>query len=133
MTVDLQERQLQRYLANAVETASPAQRLLMLFDYFRKDLAEAAEAFETRDWKAVNDRLVHAQQILFALRDPLDRSTELGANLASVYDFCLVQLLTSNLQKDPSLLPAVGELVAKIADANAAAVAGMTPQEAADA
>ena len=123
MTVDLQEQQLQRYLANAVLTASPAQRLLMLFDYLRKDLAEAAGAFEARDWKAVNDQLVHAQEILFALRDPLDRSTELGANLASVYDFCLSQLLTCNLQKDPSFLPGVAELVNKIADANAAAMA----------
>lgn len=129
MTVGVQEQRLQQYLANTVLTASPAQRLLMLFDQFRRDLAEAAEAFGVRDWKAVNDRLVHGQEVLFALRDPLDRSTELGANLAAVYDFCLSRLLTCNLEKDPSLLPEVVALVGKIADANAAVMTSTSADE----
>jgi flagellar protein FliS len=116
--VDAQERRLQEYLANAVMTASPVRRLLMLFDQLQSDLSGVPEAFERRDWKAVNDRLVHAQEILFALRDPLDRSTPLGASLASIYDFCLARLLECNLRKDLSLLPAVEDLVAKIAEAN---------------
>lgn len=130
MTVDTQsEERLQRYLADLVMTATPVQRLLMLFDHLRRDLSTASGAFETGDLKAVSDALVHAQHILFALRDPLDRENELGKSLGAVYDFCLGRLLACNLQKDPSLLPAVQDLVSQVATANAmaAASAGAEP------
>lgn len=124
MTVDTHaEERLQRYLADLVMTATPVQRLLMLFDHLRRDLAGAAHGFENGDIKAVSDGLVHAQHILFALRDPLDRGSELGKSLAAVYDFCLDRLLSCNLQKDPTLLVAVRELVDQVASANATAAA----------
>ena len=126
MTVDAQaDERLQRYLADLVATATPAQRLILLFDYLRRDLTKAAEAFGDRDWKAVNDALVHAQHILFALRDPLDQATELGRSLSGVYGFCLAQLLRCNLEKDPTLLPPVRAIVDKLAHANATAAASL--------
>ena len=131
MTVDAQpEERLQRYLADLVMTATPVQRLLMLFEHLGRDLSTAAVAFDAADWKAVNDSLVHAQHILFALRDPLDRESELGRSLAAVYDFCLDRLLACNLQKDPSLLPAVQELVGQVATANAMAAASAASEAA---
>lgn len=111
-----------RYLADAIMTATPAQRLLMLFDGFASDLSAADEGFATRDWKIVNDHLVHAQEILCALRDPLDAQSPLGSNLRSVYGFCLNELLRANLDKDPTRLPEVRRLVGQIADANRAAL-----------
>ena len=124
MTVDTQvEERLQRYLADLVMTATPVQRLIMLFDHLRRDLSSASGAFEIGDLKAVSDALVHAQHILFALRDPLDRESELGKSLGAVYDFCLERLLACNLRKDPSFLPAVQDLVSQVATANALAVA----------
>lgn len=124
MTNDTHEELLrQRYLADLVATATPAQRLLMLFDYLKRDLAQAAEAFGGRDWKAVNDSLVHAEHIVFALRDPLDRSSELGASLGGVYDFCLEELIACNLEKDEARLAPVRELIDELAEANATAMA----------
>lgn len=126
MTSDAQaEQRLQRYLADLVTTATPAQRLLMLFDHLRRDLVKAAEGFEAADWKVVSDSLVHAQHIVFALRDPLDRGTELGRSLGTVYDFCLERLVTCNLHKDPAMLPPIRGLLEQLADANARAVASM--------
>lgn len=123
------DERLQRYLADQVTTATPVQRLLMLFDHLRRDLTRASEAFAAGDWKLVSDGLVHAQHILFALRDPLDRSSELGRTLAAVYDFCLDRLLACNLQKDPTLLPAVRELVEQVAAANARAALAMSGRD----
>lgn len=124
------EEQLQlRYLTDLITTATPVQRLLMLFDGLLGDLDVAGEAFARRDWKVVNDSLVHAQEILFALRDPLDRSTPLGANLSSVYDFCIGELIAANIHKNDAQLPAVRDLVDQIATANRAAAAATEGSE----
>lgn len=129
MTDDPQaDERLKRYLADLVATASPVQRLLLLFDYLRRDLTKADEGFSGRDWKVVNDSLVHAQHIMFALRDPLDQGTELGRSLAGVYGFCLAQLLKCNLEKDPSLLPPVRSIVDQLASTNATAAASLNAE-----
>lgn len=117
MTTTEEERR-QRYLADLITTATPMQRLLMLFDSLLRDLAAAEHAFGGDDLKAVSDRLVHAQHIVFALRDPLDRTTELGASLAAVYGFCLDQLIQCNLRKDPELLGPVRDIVGRLAAAD---------------
>ncbi|HMD45960.1 MAG TPA: flagellar export chaperone FliS [Acidimicrobiales bacterium] len=115
---DRLEEMRRRYLADHVRTASPGQRLLMLFDRLLHDLHSAERAFVEMDRKAINDDLVHAQQILFALRDPLDLTTEIGRNLGGLYDYCLTRLLTANLEKDVSLLAECVEILEQIRDAN---------------
>ncbi len=114
---------LRRYLADQVRTASPARRLLMLFDQVQRDLASAESGFASGDLKEISDSLVHAQQVIMALRDPLDPGTELGRALRGVYGFCLERLVEANLRKDPSLVPDVQVLIGRIAAANRAAVA----------
>ena len=111
-----------RYLADQVATASPGQRLLMLFDRLFRDLADAEAAFTGRDLFAVNQALVHAQQIVLALRDPLDRQTDLGQALSSVYNFCFDRLVDANLRKDPTWLGRCREMLGQIAEANRTAL-----------
>lgn len=118
-----------RYLADQVATATPGQRLLMLFDRLFRDLADAEAAFARRDLFAVNKALVHAEQIVLALRDPLDRDTDLGRALSSVYNFCFDRLLDANLRKDPQWLGRCREMLAQIADANRNALAATTAGE----
>ena len=117
------DARLARYLADQVRTATPVQRLLMLFDQLRRDLLRAEAAFAGTDLKEISDHLVHAQDVLQALRDPLDPSTELGLALRGVYGFCLEHLVLANLRKDPTMLPAVREIVDRIAEANRTAAA----------
>jgi flagellar protein FliS len=109
-----------RYLADQVETATPAQRLMMLFGRLQRDLRTATEAFSGTDLKVINDALVHAQQILFALRDPLDDSP-LGKSLGAVYSFCINELIKANLEKNKHRLPPVIAVIDQIAGANLAA------------
>ncbi|MCU1493774.1 MAG: fliS [Acidimicrobiaceae bacterium] len=116
---------LQRYLANQINTATPAQRLVMLLDQLRRDLHCAQLAFEVGDFKEISDNLVHAQHIIFGLRDPLDLSTELGRALSGVYGFCAQRLLDANLRKDASLLPSVQDIVDRLTDANRKALAAL--------
>lgn len=109
-----------RYVSDLVHTATPAQRLMMLFDHLLRDLGFALNGFENGDLKEINDRLVHAQEIIAALRDPLDVTSDLGRSLAAVYTFCLSQLVRANFEKDRSLVPPVVSMIERIAQANRA-------------
>jgi flagellar protein FliS len=116
-----------RYLADQVETASPEQRLLMLLARLGHDLRMAEDGFAAGDLKVVNDGLVHAQQIVLVLRDGLDGEWTGAASLRTVYTFVHQRLVTANLQKDRALLPACVDIVGRITEANAAALAGTVP------
>src|ERR1700683_3701400 len=93
-----------RYLTEAVQTASPAVRLTMLFDTLELDLARADKAFsEGSDLKTISDHLIHAQNILVALRDTIDLDAwEAAGRLQALYDHLYTELVKANLDKDRS-------------------------------
>jgi flagellar secretion chaperone FliS len=131
MTVedDRAEQLRQRYLANQVETSTPAQRLLMLLGRVLQDLRAAEEAFETTSIEVVHCNLVHAQEIVLVLRDSLNGSDWSGAQaLRAVYGFVHQRLVTCNVTKDPSLLPMCVKLIGQVLDANVQAAAIETGQ-----
>ena len=90
-----------RYLAEAIDTASPAVRLTMLFDRLDLDLRSADAAFASGAIKDVSDRLIHAQEIVLTLRDTLNPDTWEGApRLAALYDHLHGELVGANIGKD---------------------------------
>lgn len=109
----------QRYLAEAVQTATPATRLTMLFDSLELDLAKADKAFaEGRDLKAISDPLIHAQNILFALRETIDTGAwEAAGRLQALYDHLHNELVKANLDKERSRAAEVATHVSRLAAA----------------
>jgi flagellar protein FliS len=92
------------YLRETVETATPATRLVMLYDRLVTDLvrAEAALTSDPVDFEAANATLQHAQEIVSLLDATLDVTLWAGAeNLRSLYRWTLGLLLSANLAKDP--------------------------------
>ena len=62
----------QRYLADAIETAAPAVPARpCCTTRWSSICAGPTSAFETDDLKAINDNLVHAQEIILTLRDTI--------------------------------------------------------------
>lgn len=134
MTIDDERTELlrQRYLRTQVETATPVQRLLMLQNRMVQDLHAANAAFETGTIEAVHANLVHAQQIVLALRDSLSGSDWSGAEpLRAVYWFVYRRLIDCNMAKDRSLLPLCISLLEQIVDANTRAAAAQAAEPAA--
>jgi flagellar protein FliS len=116
-----------RYLAEAIETATPAVRLTMLYDRLELDLRRAETGFEDGDLKAISDNLIHAQEILQVLRTTLRGDVWEGAGrLAALYDFLHGELLHANLAKDRGKVAEAARLIAQLAEAwrEAAATAG---------
>ena len=106
-----------RYLERQIETATPQQRTLMLFDFLASDLIEAEDGFTASDFKKINDALVHAQQVLATLRDLVDLDTELGRSLHAIYTFSINQLIEANLRKDHALIGPVRDMTGRVGEA----------------
>jgi flagellar protein FliS len=108
----------QRYLADAIETAAPAVRLMMLYDALELDLRRADDAFAVDDLKAINDNLVHAQAIILTLRDTIKPELWDGApRMIALYNYFLAELLGANLDKDRRRVAAVTELIGRVGEA----------------
>src|SRR5204863_3582192 len=87
-----------RYVSDAVETVSPAKLVTMLYDALVRDLVVAEEAMTAsgaaRDYRLVNDKLVHAQAIALELRAGLDPAKWSGGpDLMRLYNFLPYQLV----------------------------------------
>ncbi len=107
-----------RYLDDAVATASPATLLTMLYDRLVLDLRRGEDAQRVGDRTTANAQLTHAQDILSELVSTLDVAAWDGARqLMSVYTFLLRELVGANVAADADRTAACRELVEPLRDA----------------
>jgi flagellar protein FliS len=101
-----------RYLADAISTATPAQRIVMLYDRLTLDIERAAVA---ADEGVTSPHARHAQQIVAELLSSLDGSTWSGApDLAGIYGFVLSELIGASSAPNAARLRAAGKIVAEL-------------------
>lgn len=103
-----------RYLADAVATATPARRIVLLYDRLWLDIQRAQAAQDCGDLSA-RDHLQHAQQILAELLGSLDVSAWSGAaDLAGLYSYLLRELIAEVVEPRPGRLAAVTRIVSTL-------------------
>ncbi len=108
-----------RFLADRVLTASPAQRIVMLFDRLVLDLTRAslADSIELRQHTG------HASQIVAELFGSLDpKAGGPAENLGAVYGFLLKELMTMDAAVLATKIPSMLEIVTGLRTAWARAV-----------
>ena len=109
---------LSAYNRDAVLLASPAQRLVMLYDRLLLDLARARAAQESGDQIAASAQLVHAQEIVATLAATLkDGLWEGSGALRSLYAYVLQRLVQANLEHSVAATEECSALLAPIRDA----------------
>jgi flagellar protein FliS len=115
-----------RYLADSVATATPAQRVVMLYDRLSLDIERAATAAETAasvDAGAAPttdhvSHVRHAQQIVAELMSSLDVTVWSGAHdLASIYGYLIIEFIAAHRRPDAARLRATGVIVADLRSA----------------
>ena len=112
-----------RYQAIAIETASPGQLILMLFDGALRFMAAAVAAFEeterTKRIESIHNNLSRAQSILRELQTSLDQEKggEFSQRMHPLYEFMIEQLNDANLKKDVKPVQIVESLLRQIRDA----------------
>ena len=90
-----------RYLQDAIETASPARLLTMLYDRLASDLAGAEVAITAAAHGDANALLLHAQEIVLELQVSLDATAWSGGQgLSELYTYLYSELIAANTTKD---------------------------------
>ena len=91
------------YRDHAVTTASPAKLVVLIFQRLTLDLERALHALETD--QSPHPHLIHAQDLLVALLDALDLDAwEHAPQLANIYLTIHQNLITANIEKNPTLI-----------------------------
>ncbi len=111
-----------RYRGVQLNTASPAQLVVMLYDGAIRFVGEASEAMGRDDRARAGDRIGRALAIVDELAATLDptHAPELAENLLALYGFCKRRLLEANLNRDPAALADVVSSLTPLREAWAA-------------
>lgn len=100
------------YVINAVQTASPAARLVMVIDQLDASLSRAISGYETNDLYEIHCGLKNAQAIVALLRDSLQVEVWDGAgDIQRLYEYSLDRLVRSNFAKERQLLAEAEEVL----------------------
>lgn len=94
-----QQQQRAMYLQNAVQTASPQQLLIMLYDGAIRNCRQAIEAIRGNRPSEAHEALVKAQNIISEFMITLDRTSSVAEGLLKLYEYFNSRLIEANFQK----------------------------------
>lgn len=121
------------YLEEAVNGATPARLLTLLYDRLARDLARAQPAMAHGRFEESDALIDHAREILTELLATLDGSWEGAADLARVYAWMVGELITARVRRDVAIVASVHRLVGELGGAWHAAAAALAGAQAAPA
>ncbi len=113
------------YLANQVNTASPEQLMLMLYDGAVRFAAMAIKAIEdnTQDKRSYYINKTYAILSEFAATLDRDQDADLADNLDALYSYMQQCLMDANLHNDPAPIVEVKDLLTDLRQTWAKAIA----------
>lgn len=91
-----------QYQKNQIETATPEQVLILLYDGAILYLNKAKAALEQKDYEQWNKNLIGSERIILEFMDTLDMENggELAKNLYGLYEYFYNTLVSANLNKN---------------------------------
>ncbi|MEC0241422.1 flagellar export chaperone FliS [Paenibacillus dokdonensis] len=89
----------EKYRQSSVQTSTPGQLLLMLFDGAIRFVRAGIDGLHKHDMQQANMNLGKGQSIVNELISSLDRSYEMSEGLASLYEYINHLLIESNVKK----------------------------------
>lgn len=93
-----------QYQQNAINTASPQELTLMLYNGLVRFLKMAYEGINEKDIEKANTNIIKSQNIISEFMCTLDMKYEVSEGLMAIYDYMKRRLIEANLQKDASIL-----------------------------
>ncbi len=104
------------YQGTKVNTASPAELTLMLYEGAIKFCNKALYGLEQNDFEKVNENLLKAQRIITELRSTLDFKYGIAEEFEIVYDYIYRRLVEANLRKDKEILEEALDYIRQMRD-----------------
>ncbi|UQZ47530.1 flagellar export chaperone FliS [Bacillus sp. PK3-037] len=105
------------YQQNSVNTATPGELTLMLYNGCLKFIKLASQAIDNNDMERKNENLIKAQNIIQELNGTLNRNIELSGSMGAMYDYMYRRLVEANIKSDTSMLAEVEGYVTDFRDA----------------
>lgn len=106
----------QSYQQNSVNTASPGELTLMLYNGCLKFINLAKHAIENKEIETKNTNIQKAQKIVQELMVTLNMNLEVSQNMMSLYDYINYRLIEANIKNDTALLVEVEDLITEFRD-----------------
>ncbi|MCA1011242.1 flagellar export chaperone FliS [Halobacillus halophilus] len=107
---------IQAYQNNSVETASPGELTLMLYNGCLKFIKTAKKAMENHDIEKKNTNIQKAQKIIRELMVTMDQDYEVANDIMPLYDYMNRRLMEANITNDLGILEEVQELTEEFRD-----------------
>ncbi|WP_338021106.1 flagellar export chaperone FliS [Bacillus piscicola] len=104
------------YQQNALQTASPGDLTLLLYNGCLKFIAKADQALAANNIEEKNKYIIRAQDIIRELMVTLKTDSETGENMFQLYDFIHRRLVDANVNNDNKALEEARELVTDFRD-----------------
>lgn len=101
------QAQRNKYLETSVQTATPAQLLIMLLDGAIRFSKAAIEALKHDNKQEAHNSILRTQDIVSELLITLDRTQEISESLARLYEYFNYRLTQANMKKDPEMVEEV--------------------------
>ncbi|WP_201715987.1 flagellar export chaperone FliS [Rossellomorea arthrocnemi] len=104
------------YKNNSVNTASPGELTLMLYNGSLKFIHIAKKAIEEKNIELKNTNIQKTQAIVNELMVTLNTDLEVSQNLMSLYDYINRRLTEANVKNDSVILEEVESLITDFRD-----------------
>ena len=104
------------YKNNTIQTASPAELTLMLYDGAIKFCNIALGALENNDPAKANTNIIKAENIIVEFRSTLDFKYPVAQDFDRVYDWIYRRLVEANIKKDTEVLEDALRLIREMRD-----------------
>jgi flagellar protein FliS len=106
----------QSYQQNAVNTASPGELTLMLYNGCLKFITLAKKAIKAGNVQDKNTNLIKAQNIIHEFMVTLNMDIKVSEELMVMYDYIHRRLVEANVKNDETILEEVEGLVTELRD-----------------
>ncbi|KOO37182.1 flagellar export chaperone FliS [Priestia koreensis] len=106
----------QAYQQNSVNTASPGELTLMLYNGCLKFIKLGKQAIEQKDIEAKNTNLLKAQKIIQEFMVTLNTDVTISGDMMVMYDYMNRRLMEANMKNDVAILDEVEGYVTEFRD-----------------
>ena len=110
------QQPLQAYQNNSVNTATPGELTLMLYNGALKFLKQTKASISEKKWDKAHEYNMRVQNIIQELIITLDRTYPIAEQLLSLYEYVQSRLVEANIKKETSILDEVEGLLTQFRD-----------------
>ena len=97
----------QQYKAQSINTMTPGELLMLLYDELIKRLARAEIALKNQNYEVFDESIIRCREILMYLDDTLDMQYPISHDLHRLYDFFSYELSRVQVGRNEKVLAEV--------------------------